>query len=209
MESRPDCLFWVGSDWLNDLPNKLRSAIFFPLPTISVEVLEAKADLPASKQSKSPPRRKKNPSARLCKCRATERSPPRQLQRTNGIVQPDQIGSKMQPSTLLHAEATMDIPSAHEPIQSASHSLKQAGRGLARFSWNVVRLPIVATLAVLEPVVRTILAGIALLGILTALFSEFIVRAPNFPFWPMIGVSVGSALLLMVYYAVMRVFSAR
>lgn len=103
----------------------------------------------------------------------------------------------------------MDIPSTHEPIQSASHTLKQAGRGLARFSWNVVRLPIVATLAVLEPVVRTILAGIALLGILTALFSEFVVRAPNFPFWPMIGVSVGSALLLMVYYAVMRVFSAR
>lgn len=122
-------------------------------------------------------------------------------------MQPDQIGIKILTSTLLHAETTMDIPSTHEPIQSSA--LKQAGRGLVRFSWNVIRLPIVATLAVLEPVVRTILAGIALLGILTALFSEFVVRAPNFPFWPMIGVSVGSALLLMVYYAVMRVFSAR
>lgn len=103
----------------------------------------------------------------------------------------------------------MDIPSTNEPIQSASSTLKHVGRGLARFSWNVVRLPIIATLAVLEPVVRTILAGIALLGILTAVFSEFVVRAPNFPFWPMIGVSVSSALLLMLYYAAMRVFSAR
>ena len=124
-------------------------------------------------------------------------------------MQPKQIGIKIHTSTLLHAEATMDIPSTHEPIQLALSTLKNAGRGLARFSWKVVRLPIIATLAVLEPVVRTILAGFALLGILTALFSEFVVRAPNFPFWPMIGVSVGSALLLMAYYAVMRVFSAR
>lgn len=103
----------------------------------------------------------------------------------------------------------MDIPSTHESNQSASSTLKQAGHGLARFSWNVVRLPIVATLAILEPVVRTILAGIALLGIATALFSEFVVKAPNFPFWPMIGISVGSALLLMAYYALMRMFSTR
>lgn len=102
----------------------------------------------------------------------------------------------------------MDIPSTHES-QSASSALKQTGRGLARFSWNVVRLPIVATLAILEPIVRTILAGVALIGIATALFSEFVVKAPNFPFWLTIGVSVGSALLLMVYYALMRVFSAR
>lgn len=115
----------------------------------------------------------------------------------------------MQAPKLLRAEAKMDVPSTHESTPTASRSLKQAGLGLTRFGWNVIRLPIIATLTVVEPVVRTALAGIALLGIATALFSEFVVRAPNFPFWPMIGVSVGSALLLMLYYALMRVFSTR
>lgn len=115
----------------------------------------------------------------------------------------------MQVPTLQHVEAKMDVPRTHESPRTPSDSLKHAGLGVARLSWNVIRLPIFAALSVIEPVVRTVLAGIALLAVATAMFSEFVVKAPNFPFWPMIGVSTGSALLLMLYYALMRVFSAR
>lgn len=74
--------------------------------------------------------------------------------------------------------------------------------------WHAVRLPILATLLVLEPLARVVLSSVAVLGILMALFFEFVVRLPHFPFGLMLTISVGSATLLVPYYLLIRLFSS-
>ncbi|MCC7464519.1 MAG: hypothetical protein IT480_18900 [Gammaproteobacteria bacterium] len=72
--------------------------------------------------------------------------------------------------------------------------------------WTIVRLPVLAFLVVLEPIICGLLWLLATLGILTALFYEFVVRDPRFPFWLCLGLSIGLALLTGVYYALIRFF---
>lgn len=76
--------------------------------------------------------------------------------------------------------------------------------------WTVlsaVRLALITLLVILEPFVTIALMGIATLGVLTCLFYEFLIRAPHFPFWLMLSFSLGSAMLLLLYYALMRVLA--
>ena len=78
-------------------------------------------------------------------------------------------------------------------------------RGTLRLLWHAVRLPVLMLLSILEPVVRFILGALALLGVLTALFFEFY-GVPHFPFALMLGASVGLGLMLVGYYALLRLF---
>ena len=78
-------------------------------------------------------------------------------------------------------------------------------RGMLRLLWRAVRLPVYVFLVILEPVVRIILGALALLGVLTALFFKFY-GVPHFPFALMLGMSVGFGLMLVGYYALLRVF---
>ena len=64
----------------------------------------------------------------------------------------------------------------------------------------------VAVLGVRGNCVRIVLATLALLGILITFFFKF-VGPPNFPFWTMLAISIGFGLALLVYYALMRLFS--
>jgi hypothetical protein len=73
-------------------------------------------------------------------------------------------------------------------------------------AWQVVRLPALAFLLIIEPVVRLVLSSAALLGVFTALLFEFSAAAPTFPFWGMIAISVGCMLALMTCYALLRLF---
>ena len=75
-----------------------------------------------------------------------------------------------------------------------------------RFAWQAVRLPVFAFLITLLPIVQFTLSAVAILSILTAFFFKF-VGAPNFPFWGMLGTSLGCTLLLIAYYGFMRLFS--
>jgi hypothetical protein len=81
------------------------------------------------------------------------------------------------------------------------------GRGLLGLTWEAVRLPVFALLVILEPIVRVVLCGLALLSALAALFFEFLTELPKFPFWGMLGFSVGCALALLLYYGLVRIFS--
>lgn len=54
---------------------------------------------------------------------------------------------------------------------------------------------------------RFVLCGLAILSVLFAFFFEFVSGVPNFPFWGMLGFGVACALAMMLYYALMRVFS--
>jgi len=75
-----------------------------------------------------------------------------------------------------------------------------------RLLWHTVRLPVYVFLVILEPVVRFVLGALALLGVLTALFFKFY-GVPHFPFALMLGVSVGLGLMLVSYYALLRLFA--
>ena len=98
---------------------------------------------------------------------------------------------------------TLPIPpgATHRPLAAT------IGRVTARLLWHAVRLPVLTLLVILEPFVRTILMGIAMIGVPMTLFYEFVVKLPHFPFWLMLGISVGSALLLVPYYVVMSLLS--
>lgn len=76
--------------------------------------------------------------------------------------------------------------------------------GTLRAMWVVVSLPLFALLAILEPLVRVLLAGVALLVTLTALFLALVRGFGAFSFFGMLAVSVGLVLLLALYYAVLR-----
>lgn len=84
-----------------------------------------------------------------------------------------------------------------------------AGFFTLRLGWHAIRLPLLTLLVILEPFVRTILMAIAMLGVLITLFYEFVVRLAHFPFWLMLALSIGSALLLLPYYALIRLLSIR
>lgn len=73
--------------------------------------------------------------------------------------------------------------------------------------WQVVRLPVLAVLLVLEPFVSLILTAVGFLGIVVALLLKFSGDLPHFPFWTMMTFSVGALLLLMAYHALMGLFS--
>ena len=72
--------------------------------------------------------------------------------------------------------------------------------------WQLVRLPAFTLLATVEPVVRFVFGGLALLGVLTALVLK-LAAAPHFPFLGMLGASIGCGLLLAGYHALLRVLS--
>ena len=79
-------------------------------------------------------------------------------------------------------------------------------RGTLRLLWHAVRLPVCMFLVILEPVVRFVLGALALLGVLTALFLKSY-GVPHFPFVLMLGASVGLGLMLIGFYALLRLFS--
>ena len=82
--------------------------------------------------------------------------------------------------------------------------------GILRFAlwllWQCVRVPLFLFLAVLEPVVSFVLGALALLGVLTALLWEA-VHPLHFPFFLVLGISLGFAFLLVIYEAVLRFLS--
>jgi hypothetical protein len=79
-------------------------------------------------------------------------------------------------------------------------------RGVLGIPFRGVRLPVLLLLAVLEPIVRFVCAGLALLGVLATVFFKLI-GAPDFPAWTMLALSVGFALMLVAYQGLIRVLS--
>ena len=80
-------------------------------------------------------------------------------------------------------------------------------RGILLFIWCMVRVPIVIVLAFLEPVVRLLLIGIAVLSLLSGLVYLGSNVVPAIPFWVMVCVSIGCVMLLAVYQYVLRLLS--
>jgi len=62
-------------------------------------------------------------------------------------------------------------------------------------------------LVILEPLVTFVLATLALLGLLTTLLF-YLVGLPEFPVWTMLALSLGFAIALVPYYALIRLMSS-
>jgi len=67
-------------------------------------------------------------------------------------------------------------------------------------------LPVLMLLEILEPLVTFAFAALALLGLLTTLFF-YLVGPPDFPFWTMLALSLGFAIALVPYHALIRLLS--
>ncbi len=99
---------------------------------------------------------------------------------------------------------------SHAPTYNG-HYTHPRGRDLAlyvlRMLWLIVRLPALAVLLVLEPLVSLVLTAFGFIGIAVAVFLKFSGDLPHFPFWEMMAFSVGALLLLMAYHALIGILS--
>lgn len=78
--------------------------------------------------------------------------------------------------------------------------------GILGFAWQAIRAPILLFLTILEPFVRLVLGGAAVLGVLTAFVFEAS-AVPNFPFWFQISMSFACLIVLALYYRLIRLLS--
>lgn len=100
----------------------------------------------------------------------------------------------------------MRTTSASAAIPEEGSIAGDLARGVLGFLWNAIRVPILFCLLILEPFVRVVLSGAALLGVITA----FIYKGsavPHDPFWFLIWMSLGCVVVLVVYYGLIRLFS--
>lgn len=72
--------------------------------------------------------------------------------------------------------------------------------------WEIIRLPLLTLLVILEPLVVLLFGGLALSGVLTTLFFKAI-SLPHFPTLIMLFLSIGFGLALVVYEGAIRVLS--
>lgn len=79
--------------------------------------------------------------------------------------------------------------------------------GVLWLIWQAIRLPLLALLKILEPIISTVLAAAALLGTLTAFFWKLASDRPHFPFIGVLALSVGCFLLLTLYHGAIRLLS--
>jgi hypothetical protein len=85
---------------------------------------------------------------------------------------------------------------------AGSINLSQSARGL----WRIAGLPVLVFLVILEPLATFVFAALSLLGLLTTAFF-FLVGPPGFPVWTMLALSLGFAIALLPYHALIRLLS--
>jgi hypothetical protein len=78
--------------------------------------------------------------------------------------------------------------------------------GILGLAWHAIRAPIVLFLIILEPFVRLVLGGAAVLGVLSAIVFEAS-AVPNTHFWFIISMSFGCLLVLALYHGLIRLLS--
>lgn len=96
---------------------------------------------------------------------------------------------------------------------SAAVEERASGAGdLLRFVlwllWQCIRVPVFLLLSIFEPLVSLALSALALLGVLTAFFWK-LAGPPHFPFFLVLGVSLGFEFALVLYHALLRLLGAR
>lgn len=73
--------------------------------------------------------------------------------------------------------------------------------------WNIIRISILIVLAFLEPFVRFVLTGIAVLSIVAGLVYKGSSAPPPIPFWVTVCVSLVCVMLVPAYHFILRLLS--
>jgi hypothetical protein len=95
-----------------------------------------------------------------------------------------------------------ELPIRREPSVAAAASV-----AALIVLWHAVRIPTFVVLRLAEPLVRLLLAGLGLLSIVGALFYQFLSPLPHPPFLLLMGFAVGCGVTLILYEALLRLFS--
>ena len=90
----------------------------------------------------------------------------------------------------------------YEPIERSGDRARLATT-LAYALWLAARLTITPLLVIIEPLVRTLLAGVALLLLLSALLFQCLPES-HAPIFGMLALSMVCILLLRLYYRVLQ-----
>lgn len=80
-------------------------------------------------------------------------------------------------------------------------------RSFLLFLWCVIRVPLLIVLGFLEPFVRVVLIGIAILTVITAFVFEGSSARPAIPLWMMLCIATACVLLVAAYHGLLRLLS--
>jgi hypothetical protein len=98
----------------------------------------------------------------------------------------------------------MNTPTTHAAFWRTSSRVSQ---GTLAIALHATRLTVFAVLAVFEPILRVTLSLLAILLIGVSLFNRYVVHAPHFLFWLMMGLAAGCGVILILYYRLMRILA--
>ncbi len=90
---------------------------------------------------------------------------------------------------------------AYSPRMNAVLDSRPLLNRLARTLSTAVRLPIVALLLLLEPVVNVVCGAAAILGVLVAVVFELSAAGPRFPFIEVTALSLAFGVILVLYHS--------
>ena len=92
-------------------------------------------------------------------------------------------------------------------VMSAHPNTRSFANGGLRLLWNAVRLPLLAVLTLLVPVVEVVCGGLLLLGLLVSIAFKISGAGAHYPFWPMVALSLGFGLFVILYHALIALLS--
>jgi hypothetical protein len=80
-------------------------------------------------------------------------------------------------------------------------------RGGLRRTGEALRLPLLAVLSLLAPAVQVVCGGLFLLGVFVSIAFKVSGAGATFPFWHMIGISLGIAVFAILHHALIGLLS--
>jgi hypothetical protein len=96
---------------------------------------------------------------------------------------------------------------AFPTMSTRSLTLRSLASGPVRFAWDLLRLPILGVLVLLAPAVQFICGGLMVFGILVSIAFRISGVGASFPFWHMIGASLGFGAFVVLYYGLIALLS--
>ena len=85
--------------------------------------------------------------------------------------------------------------------------IRSGASSVLRLAFEVVRLPLLAILTLFAPVIEFLCGGLLLLGLLVSIAFKISNVGSSFPFWPVVGISLGFGVFVVVYYSLIRLLS--
>ncbi len=94
------------------------------------------------------------------------------------------------------------------PIMSTrSLPLRSLASRPLRLAWDLLRLPLLGLLVLLAPAVQFVCGGLLVFGILVSIAFRVSGAGATFPFWHMIGASLGFGAFIVLYYGLIALLS--